>query len=100
MAEQSVLVRVQSMMSQFVTCHPTNGMNEVTTIQIVKPILVQIVHIGMTVEIMGGGILHTILVTSILESYQDAWNVDTKRLTWYSSWLNMKRVIACPWLVQ
>ena len=42
-------------------------MDEILTIQIVEPVLIQVVGVGVAVEIMNGGVLHSILVTGILK---------------------------------
>ena len=60
------LIRVQSVMGQLTPCHPTNGMNEVSSIEIFKTILVRVVGVGPMEEIMCRGVLDTILIMSIL----------------------------------
>ena len=55
------------MACQLVTRHLTNGMDEILTVKVLKPILIGIVCVGMVVELMSGGIFHPILITSILE---------------------------------
>ena len=57
-------------------------------------------RVGTTVELMSRGILNPIFVTSILEEHQNMWNNEGMGLTQYSSSLNMKGVMAQPWLVQ
>ena len=47
--------------------HPTDGMDKVSTIEVVEPILVRVMGIGAMVKIMSRGVLHSILVTSVLE---------------------------------
>ena len=54
------------MMSQLVVRHSTNGMDEVTLVQVLKPILVQIVGVGTMVEVMSRRIFNSILIMSIL----------------------------------
>ena len=65
--EGSVLVWVQTMTSQLATHYPTNGMNEILTVEVFKTILVRIMHVGMPVELMGGRVFNPILIMSILE---------------------------------
>ena len=62
----SALIRVESVTCQFVTSHPTDGMDEIATIEIFKPILIQVMSVGLTIEVMRRRILNTVLVTSIL----------------------------------
>ena len=80
-------------------CHLTDHINEVPIIQVFKPILVRIMSVGMAVEIMSGGVLRPVLITSILGRCQDTCKDEDKGLTQYSSLLNMKGMIAQPWLV-
>ena len=47
-------------------CHLTNGMDKITAVEVLKPILVQVVSIRMTIEVMSRGVFYTVLVTSIL----------------------------------
>ena len=67
MTKGSVLVRIETMVSQLATRHLTNRMDKILTVQILEPILVRIVHVGAAIEFMGQGVLNTILVTSVLE---------------------------------
>ena len=62
----SALVRIESVMSQFTTCHPANGVNEVLTIKVFETILIRIVGIRTTIKLVGQGIFDPILITSIL----------------------------------
>ena len=55
------------MACQLATRHPTNGMDEILMLKVLKPILIGIVCVGMAVELMSRGIFHPILITSILE---------------------------------
>ena len=52
-------------------CHLAQSMYKVPTIQIVEPILIWVMGVGMAVEIMSRWVLHPILITSIL------WEVRT-----------------------
>ena len=51
---------------QLATRHTTDGMDEVPTVKVFKPILVRIVSVGPTMEVSGGRVFHPILVMSIL----------------------------------
>ena len=55
------------MVSQFAVCYSTDGMDEVTTVEVFEPILVRIMRVGMTVEVMSRQVFDPILVTSVLE---------------------------------
>ena len=65
--EGSTLVWVQLVMRQLASGHPTQSVDEVPAIQVVEPILVWIVGVGLTIKVMSGRVLHPILITSILE---------------------------------
>ena len=64
--ECGALVGIQTVTSQLAACHPTDRVNEVSVIEIFKPILIQVVGVGVTVEVMGRGILDTIFIASVL----------------------------------
>ena len=66
--ERSALVWVQLVMSQLTTGHPTDGMNEVSMIEIVKPILIRVVGVGVAIEIMNRRVFDSVLVMGILGS--------------------------------
>ena len=66
MTECGMLIRVQVMTGQLATCHTTNGVDKILTVEVFKPVLVWVVGVGVMVEIMSRGILDTVLVTSIL----------------------------------
>ena len=92
-----MLIRVKLMMSQLTTHHPTQYVDKVSLVQIGKPILIWVMGTGLTEEVMSGGVLHSILVTSILgEKDQNTCNNDQRRLTRYPSSLNIKGVMAQP----
>ena len=46
--------------------HTTDGMNEISVIEIFKPVLIQVVSVGPTMELMSRGVFNLILVMSIL----------------------------------
>ena len=46
------LIRVESVTGQLTMCHVTDGMDEVMTVKVFKPILVRIMHVGATVKLM------------------------------------------------
>ena len=60
------LIWVKVMMHQFVTCHPTNCMNEILTVEIFETVFIGIMCVGLTVELMGRRVLNPVLITSIL----------------------------------
>ena len=64
--ECGMLIGIEPVMQQFATCHPTDGMDEILTVQVVEPILIGIMSIGPPVEIMSGRVFYTILIMSIL----------------------------------
>ena len=64
--ERSILVRVQTMVSQLAMCHTTNGMDEGMVVKIFKPVLVQVMGVRTTVEVMSRRILDSVLIVSIL----------------------------------
>ena len=81
-------------------CHLTNGVDEITTVEVFETVLIWIVCIGMVVEVMSQGILNPILIMSILWSHQNMWDIKYKGLMRYSSSLNIKGVMDRPVLVQ
>ena len=89
--EGSTLVWVETM-----TSHPTDGVDEVPTVQVFEPILVGVMCVGTSIELMSRRILDPVLVTSILGGRQDTCSNEDQSLTRYSSSLNMKGVMAQP----
>ena len=67
-AECSTLVRVEMMAAELATSYTANRMNKVGSVKVFEPILVRVVGVGPTVEIVGGRVLPTFLVTCILWS--------------------------------
>ena len=55
------------MMQQLVTCHTAQGVDEVPMIQIMELILIWVMSVGSVVEVMSRGVLHSILIASILK---------------------------------
>ena len=56
------------MTCQLVMCHPTDSMDEIPMVKILKAILIGIVGIGMVVELMSRGVsvpLATLLQTAL-----------------------------------
>ena len=94
-----VLIRIKSVMGQLTTGHPTDCVDEVSMVEIFKPVLIWVVGVQTMIEIMSRGILNSVLITGILWNGQNMWNIDYKGLTRYSSSLNMKGVMALPALV-
>ena len=66
MTEHNVLIGVKMMMSQFAACHLTNGVDEVSAIEIFKPILIQVMGIRMMIKVVHRGVFNAVLVASIL----------------------------------
>ena len=64
--ECGTLIRVKLVTSQLTTSHPTDGMDEVSAIEIFEPVLIQVVGVGPTMEVDGGGVLNPVLIMSIL----------------------------------
>ena len=62
------LVRIQIMMCQLPTHHPTDGVDEVAMVEVFKTVLIGIVSVGSTIEIVSGRVLDAILITSILQN--------------------------------
>ena len=58
------------MTCQLAAGHSTDGVNEVTTVEVFKPILIQVMSVGPMVEVGSGGVLDPVLITSILKHYQ------------------------------
>ena len=54
------------MTGEFAMGHMTNGVDEVTAVEVLKPVLIQVVGVGMTVKVHHGRVLHPILIMSIL----------------------------------
>ena len=54
--------------------HITQCMDKVAAVQIVEPVLIWVMGIGVVVEVMSGGVLHSVFITSILRGYQNMRN--------------------------
>ena len=68
--ERGTLIGVKTVMSKFTASHPTDGVDEVRTIEILEPVLVWIMGIGLAIEIHCGRIFNPILIMSILQNTQ------------------------------
>ena len=66
MLEHSALVKIQMMAHQLAMCHPTDGVDEVATVEIFKPVLVQVMGIGTTIKVMCRRVFDSILIASVL----------------------------------
>ena len=64
------MVRVKLVMSQLVVSHLTDGMDEISTVEIFEPVLIWVVSIGPTMEVGRGRVLNPVLITSILKYSQ------------------------------
>ena len=82
------------MMSQLAAHHPTNRVDEIPTVQVFEPILIRIVGVGTAVELVGRRVFNPVFIMSILGTCQNTCNDGDRRLTRYSSSLNMKGVMA------
>ena len=65
-AERSALVRIEMVAAELATGHSANRVDKVGPVEILEAVLIGIVRIGPTIEIVGGRILPTFLVTCIL----------------------------------
>ena len=99
MTECGVLVGIQTMMGQLAKRHPADRVDKVLTVQVLKPILIRVMSVGMMIEVMCRRVFDTVLVTSILRQGQNTCNNGDRELMRYSSLLYMKGVIALPALV-
>ena len=66
MIEGGTLVGIKLVTSQLMMSHPTDGMNEISTIEILEPALVRVMGVGPMVEVSRGRVFNPVLVTSIL----------------------------------
>ena len=66
-AEGGTLVGVKLVTRQLATSYPTDGVNEVSTIEIFEPVLIWVVSVGPTMEVGSGRVLDPVLITSVLE---------------------------------
>ena len=64
--ERGALIRIEVMTTEFATSDPTDRMDKVGPIEIFEPVLIRVVSVGAAVEVIGRGILSTLLVTCIL----------------------------------
>ena len=67
--KRSPLIGVQAVTSQLTTGHPTDGVDEVSSVQVFKPVLIRVMGVGTTIKVMGRRIFDPVLVTSILENW-------------------------------
>ena len=65
-AECGALIGIETMTSQLTTCHPTDGVDEVTTEQIFELILIRVMGVGLTIKVVSQGILDPVFVMGIL----------------------------------
>ena len=66
MTERGALIGIEVVASQLAAGHPTDGVDEVRTVEIFKPVLVRVVSVGTTEKVVGRRILPTLLITCIL----------------------------------
>ena len=62
------------MTAELTARHATDGVDEVPTEQILKPVLVRVMCIGTTVEVVGRGIFTAFFITSVLRRVQYTCN--------------------------
>ena len=43
-----------------------------------EPVMIQVVSVGVTIKVVRRGVLDTVLITSILQGYQNMWNSEDK----------------------
>ena len=94
--KSSALIRIEVVTSQLAVHHLTNGMDKIPMVKVLKPVLVRIVCVGAMVKLVRRRVLNPILIVSVLRVHQNTWNDEDKKLTQYSSSLNMKGVMAQP----
>ena len=94
MAECSALIGIQMVTGKFAACHSTDGMNKVMVVKVFKPVLVWVMGVRVTIEVMSQRVFDSVFVTSILWNNQNIWNNGHTTLTWYSSSLYIKGVMA------
>ena len=68
-----MLIRIEVVAGEFMTDHTTDGMDEVSMVEIFKPVLIRVVGIGTKIELVCRRILPAFLVTSVL------WNIQYTR---------------------
>ena len=64
--EGGALIGIEVMAAKLATSDPTDRVDEIGPVEIFKSVLVRIVSVGPTIEIVGGRVLPTLLVTCIL----------------------------------
>ena len=74
MAERGALIRIQMMASKLSASHPTDRMDEVPTVKVLKPVLIRVMGVGTTVEVHRRRILPTVLIMSVLCNIQYTCN--------------------------
>ena len=61
------------MTGKFTPSYMAQGMNEIPMVQILKPVLIQVMGIGAPEEVMSGRIFHAFFIMSILG--RKDWNM-------------------------
>ena len=72
------MIRVETVTCQLATHNPADGMNEVSVVEIFKPILIGVMDVGLVVEFMSQGILNPIFIMSILEIIRTRAMMETR----------------------
>ena len=78
-AKGSMLIQIKSVTSKFATCYLTDGVDKITTVEVLETVLVQVMSIGSVIEIHRRGILNPVLVTSVLWNIQCTCNDGLRR---------------------
>ena len=77
--EGGTLIWVEVVTREFTASHTTDGMDEVTAVEILKPVLVRIVGVGAMVKVHCRRVLPSLLVTSVLWNIQYTCNNEQDR---------------------
>ena len=51
------------------TGHPTDGVDEITTVKIFKTVLIGIMGVGLTMKVKRGRVFNPVLIMSILQKH-------------------------------
>ena len=70
MTKGCALVGIKVMTGQLTTGYPADSVNEITTVKVLKPVLIRIMGVGLMMEVGGGRVFNPIFITSILEHHQ------------------------------
>ena len=68
--ERGTLVRVEMVTREFATSHTANHVDEITAVEIFKPVLIQVMGVGTMIEIVRRRVFPTLFITSVLCNIQ------------------------------